>query len=53
LEKVWNLFESGKVGENDDEAMKLLHKSIKKIGEDVENYKFNTAIAQLMILVNY
>ncbi|PZM84934.1 hypothetical protein DLH72_02680 [Candidatus Gracilibacteria bacterium] len=32
--------------------MKLLHKTIKKVEEDIENYKFNTAIAALMILVN-
>jgi leucyl-tRNA synthetase len=32
--------------------MKLVHKTIKKIEEDIENYKFNTAIASLMILVN-
>jgi leucine--tRNA ligase len=32
--------------------MKLLHKTIKKVSEDIENYKFNTAIAALMILVN-
>lgn len=38
---------------NDNEAMKNLHKTIKKVGEDIENYKFNTAIAQMMILVNY
>lgn len=30
----------------------LLHKSIKKISEDLENVKFNTAVSQLMILVN-
>jgi len=29
-----------------------LHKTIKKVEEDIENYKFNTAIAQMMILVN-
>jgi leucyl-tRNA synthetase len=33
--------------------MKILHKAIKKVEEDIENYKFNTAIAQMMILVNY
>lgn len=33
--------------------MKILNKTIKKVGEDIENYKFNTAIAQMMILVNY
>lgn len=32
--------------------MKLVHKTIKKVSEDIENYKFNTAIASLMILVN-
>lgn len=30
----------------------LLHKSIKKISEDLENMKFNTAVSQLMILTN-
>lgn len=32
--------------------MKTLHKTIKKIEADIENYKFNTAIAQTMILLN-
>ncbi|MBI2024167.1 leucine--tRNA ligase [Candidatus Giovannonibacteria bacterium] len=31
---------------------RLLHFSIKKIGEDIENLHFNTAISQLMILLN-
>jgi len=31
----------------------LLHKTIKKVGEDIEMFKFNTAIAQMMILVNH
>ena len=38
--------------EEDKNTMKLLHKTIKKVEEDIENYKFNTAIASLMILVN-
>jgi len=38
--------------ETDENTMKLLHKTIKKVSEDIENYKFNTAIAALMILVN-
>ena len=33
-------------------AMKLLHKTIKKVGEDIQEYKFNTAIAALQILLN-
>ncbi len=30
----------------------LLHKTIKKVGEDIKNFKFNTAISALMILLN-
>jgi leucyl-tRNA synthetase len=29
-----------------------LHKTIKKVGEDIEHFKFNTAVSQMMILVN-
>lgn len=54
LEKSERLFwfEAKISTENDEETMKLLHKTIKKVEEDIENYKFNTAIAALMILVN-
>lgn len=54
LEKAERIFsDEGKLSTQDDTfTMKLLHKSIKKIEDDIENYKFNTAIAQLMILVN-
>ena len=54
LDKVYVLFVEGKekFASSDEEALKVLHKAIKKIGEDIENYKFNTAIAQLMILMN-
>jgi leucyl-tRNA synthetase len=31
---------------------KLLHKTIKKVGEDLETLSFNTAISAMMILVN-
>jgi leucyl-tRNA synthetase len=30
----------------------LVHKTIKKVTEDIENFRFNTAISQMMILVN-
>jgi len=54
IEKSERLFTpEGKLStENDNTTMKLLHKTIKKVEEDIENYKFNTAIASLMILVN-
>ncbi len=31
---------------------RLLHKTIKKVTEDIESFKFNTAISQMMILLN-
>jgi len=55
LEKVWNLFGKEKsviLVEEDREIEKLIHKTIKKITEDIENFRFNTAISALMILVN-
>lgn len=38
--------------QDDMKSMKLLHKTIKKVSEDIEAYKFNTAISALMILLN-
>lgn len=54
LDRVHALFLDGKekFAETDEKAMKTLHKAIKKITEDIENYKFNTAIAQMMICIN-
>lgn len=54
LEKIEKFFTNqAKLSNKDDNfTMKLLHKTIKKVGEDIENYKFNTAIASMMILVN-
>ncbi len=34
------------------EMERLLHQTIKKVGEDIEHFKLNTAISQMMILVN-
>jgi leucyl-tRNA synthetase len=36
----------------DAETKKLLHKTIKKVGEDIDALRFNTAISAMMILVN-
>lgn len=54
LDRVSGLFleNKEKYAPSDSEAMKMLHKTIKKVGIDIENYKFNTAIAQLMICLN-
>lgn len=49
LEKVWRL--SGKIGgEIGEEA--LLHQTIKKVSEDIEAMKFNTAVSTLMVFAN-
>ncbi|MCI8880838.1 leucine--tRNA ligase [Clostridiaceae bacterium] len=53
LERVWNLFEQVTPGEAySQEHEILLHKTIKKVGEDIEGLKHNTAIAAMMSLVN-
>jgi leucyl-tRNA synthetase len=54
LEKVWKLQSKAnyKLRTMNYELEKLLHKTIKKITEDIENYRFNTAISALMILIN-
>lgn len=51
LEKTHKLFAVEK-SQADKKWEGLLHKTIKKVGEDIENFRFNTAISALMILVN-
>ncbi|MDP4222051.1 MAG: leucine--tRNA ligase [Bacteroidota bacterium] len=38
--------------QEDTDILKGLHKTIKKVGEDIENLKFNTAISEMMIFLN-
>ena len=54
LDRVWNLAtEQEHVGEEYSHANEqAVHKAIKKVSEDIEAMKFNTAIAALMALVN-
>lgn len=59
LKKLWKLYHSGE-NENfyvsDDSAskdsLKTLHKTIKKVKEDIENFSFNTSVSSFMIAVN-
>ncbi|MFA6995321.1 MAG: leucine--tRNA ligase [Patescibacteria group bacterium] len=51
LEKIYNLGENFS-GADDQKIVALLHKTIKKVGEDIENFHYNTAISALMIFVN-
>ncbi|MCL2522065.1 MAG: leucine--tRNA ligase [Erysipelotrichales bacterium] len=54
IERLWRLQENinSTLKETDSSVEVILHKTIKKVSEDIEAMKFNTAIAQLMILLN-
>ena len=57
LKKFWNLFHSTEkfnVSDNDPsmESLKTLHKTIKKIEEDINNFSLNTSVSAFMICVN-
>ena len=57
LKKLWRLYfdESGLIVSNDEatkDNLKSLHKTIKKVSEDIENFSFNTSVSQFMICVN-
>ena len=53
LDRVVNLYEKIDYAIKDDKKiLNILHKTIKKITEDIDKFGFNTAISQMMILVN-
>ena len=53
LDRVWNLAENKISGDGISKANEAeVYRTIKKVGEDIEQMKFNTAIAALMSLVN-
>ena len=53
LDRVWALSDKLVEGEGYRPAIEtLMHQTIKKVGADIEGLKMNTAIAQLMTLVN-
>ena len=58
LKKLWNLFYSRddqflpKEGEPTKEELKSIHKLIKKVSADIENFSYNTSISAFMICVN-
>ncbi len=52
LKKVWSLQFDLVEQASSQENQKLIHRTIKKVTEDIENFRFNTAISALMILVN-
>jgi leucyl-tRNA synthetase len=58
IKKLWRLFfdENGNWIVTDDipndQELKVLHQTIKKIRNDIERFSFNTAVSQFMICVN-
>lgn len=57
LRKVWNLFYQGELFVVTDEepsrdALKALHKLIKKVTSDIEQFSFNTSVSAFMICLN-
>ena len=53
LDRIWALGDKVVEGEGyRPQLVALFHRTIKKVGEDIESLKANTAIAQLMTLVN-
>jgi len=54
LERVWKFFdrEIPKKSAKNSELLRLVHQSINKVTEDLENLRYNTAISSLMIMLN-
>jgi leucyl-tRNA synthetase len=52
LKKFWNLYQNGFEGEATAENLKSVHKLIKKVSQDIEQFSYNTAISAFMICVN-
>lgn len=60
LDRVWRLFvtESGELNPNivdepaNDQLERVYHQTVKKVTEDYEALRFNTAISQLMVFIN-
>ncbi len=53
LERVWNLQDFLVEGDSySKEFEKMMHKAIKKVSSDIEEMKFNTAVATFMTMVN-
>ncbi|SFN64006.1 leucine--tRNA ligase [Salegentibacter flavus] len=57
LKKIWKLYHNGEQFEVSEEkasadSLKTLHKTIKKVTEDIEEFSFNTSVSTFMICVN-
>jgi len=62
LQKTWKMIvnedsnqisDAVKQTQADEDTLRLLNQTIKKVGDDIENFRFNTAISAMMIFVNH
>lgn len=53
LQRVWGLMDKVTKTTLSAQDLKMMHKTIKKVTEDISNYKFNTAVASLMEWLNH
>jgi len=62
LQRVWRCVVNEETGElnkevcdaqTDEETLRKLHQTIRKVTEDIESFSFNTAISQMMIFANH
>lgn len=60
IERVWKLGQKVETSKKDNKTIKnasreldtLFNRTIKKVGEDIDNFRFNTAVSSLMIFLN-
>ncbi|HEY4478107.1 MAG TPA: class I tRNA ligase family protein, partial [Candidatus Paceibacterota bacterium] len=57
IERVWRLADKVKQQPSknivtDEKVLKLLHKTIKKVTEDIQDFAFNTAVSSMMVWLN-
>lgn len=55
LQKIWRLATEAPQSKKDpnDRTLKITHQTLKKVSHDIEEFKFNTAISQMMIMINH
>jgi len=52
LDKVYKKFSEGSAKSEEKEAKQAIHRTVKKVMEDIQAFKFNTAVSSLMICLN-
>ncbi len=52
IERVWNIQSKVNDKKTSPELEKVLHKTIKKVTDDIANFSFNTAVSSMMICIN-